>query len=170
MARNTKSITIEAPGRDLGKQFLLTEMPCEQGERWAIRAFLALTNTGAAIPEEAFTAGWAALAAVGIQALGMLPAEKVQPLLDELWPACVQYVHNPKVPPRTPLPGDIEEVRTRGALYVELWKLHTGFSMPALSPTSESESSAGVEAIKPSWVTQMSRALSGLLSRLAWRP
>ena len=162
--RRVQPIKIEAEGRDKGKDFILTEMPCEQGERWALRALLALTNTGAAVPEEALAAGMAGLAAVGIQALGMLQAERVQPLIDELWPACVQYVHSPKVPPRAPMDGDIEEISTRLRIYRELLKLHTGFSMPVVTPTSESVVSAG-DGVKAGWITSMSRALLGLLSR-----
>lgn len=166
MGRHVKAIKIEAEGRDKGKEFILTEMDCDQGERWAVRALFALTNTGAAIPDEALAAGMAGLAAVGIQALGMLPAEKVQPLLDELWPSCVQYVHGPKVLPRAPLPGDIEEIPTRIRIYRELFKLHTGFSRPVVTPTSGTEQQ-GLEAIKVPWLTSMSRALLGLLSRHA---
>lgn len=164
MARRIQAIKIEAEGRDKGKEFILTEMPCEQGERWALRALLALTNTGAAVPEEALSAGMAGLAAVGIEALGMLQADRVQPLLDELWPSCVQYVHSAKVPPRQPMAGDIEEISTRMRIYRELLKLHTGFSLPVVTPTSESEVAPG-EAVKAGWITSMSRALLGLLSR-----
>lgn len=171
MARKIETITIEAPGRDKGKKFILTEMPADQGERWALRALLALTNTGAAVPEEALGAGMAGLAAVGIQALGMLSAEKVQPLLDELWPTCVAYEHSTKFPPRTPLGGaggDIEEVGTRITIYKALLKLHTDFSLPVGPPTS-GQADSGEE--KPvGWITQMSRALLGLLSRHALRP
>src|SRR5690242_1682736 len=92
MSRKIERLTITAEGRDKGKTFILTEMPADQGERWALRALLALTNTGAAIPEEALGAGMAGRAAVGIQALGMLNSIQVQPLLDELWPTCVRIV------------------------------------------------------------------------------
>lgn len=167
MPRKTEILVIDdSRSRDHGKKFLLTEMAADLGERWALRAVLALTNTGAAVPEEALGAGMAALAAIGIQALGMLPAEKVQPLLDELWPVCVQYLHSPTIPPRVPLggpSGDIEEVSTRVKIYQKLLKLHTGFSMPVGVQTLESEPTGGAE--KPGWLTQMSRALLGLLSR-----
>src|SRR5271168_5123561 len=117
MGRRVQAIKIETEGRDKGKEFILTEMPCEQGERWALRALLALTNTGAAVPEEALSAGMAGLAAVGVQALGMLQAERVQPLLDELWPTCVRIVPpNEKLMPQEIIPGmnsQIEEVKTR---------------------------------------------------------
>lgn len=169
--RKTERLTITTEGRDKGKTFILTEMPCDQGERWALRALLALTNTGAAIPEEALGAGMAGLAAVGIQALGMLDAAQVQPLLDELWPACVRIVPpNEKLMPQEILPGvnsQIEEVKTRLEIYVALFKLHTGFSMPAELPISDTRESAG--RIEGGWISSMSRALLGLLSRIGMR-
>jgi hypothetical protein len=168
MARKTERLTITTEGRDKGKTFILTEMPCDQGERWALRALLALTNTGAAIPEEALGAGMAGLAAVGIQALGMLDAVQVQPLLDELWPACVRIVPpNVKLMPQEILPGvnsQIEEVKTRLEIYRALFILHTGFSLPAELPTSATPESAG--KIEEGWISSMSRALLGLLSRI----
>ena len=53
MARKTKRVTITAEGRDKGKTFLITELPADQAERWAIRALLALIQSGAVISEDA---------------------------------------------------------------------------------------------------------------------
>jgi hypothetical protein len=168
--RKTKRLTITGEGRDKGKTFILTEMPADQGERWALRALLALTNTGAAIPEEALGAGMAGLAAVGVQALGMLDSLQVQPLLDELWPSCVRYAPpNEKLMPQEIMPGvnsQIEEVKTRVEIYRELLNLHTGFFMPAELPTSALPDSAGG---KVGWISSMSHALLGLLSRIGLR-
>lgn len=167
MARHVKEFVVTAEGRDKGKRFILTEMPADQGERWANRAALALTNTGAAIPEEALGAGWATLAAIGVQALGMLRAETVQPLLDELWPACVKYEHKPGQMPQEVVQGvnsPVEEIATRYAVYYELWKLHTGFSWPGVSQTSGSPE-LQAEALDGNWITSISRALLGLLRR-----
>ncbi len=169
--RKIQRFTITSEGRDKGKTFILTEMPADQGERWALKALLALTNTGAAVPEEALGAGMAGLAAVGIQALGMLDAVQVQPLLDELWPACVRIVPpNEKLMPQEILAGansQIEEVKTRMEIYRALLKLHTGFSMPAALPTSDSSDTAG--KVEDGWISSMSRALLGLLSRIGTR-
>lgn len=170
--RRTQKLTITAENRDKGKTFLLTEMPSDQGERWALRALLALTNTGAAIPEEALGAGMAGLAAVGVQALGMLQHEKVLPLLDELWPSCVKYQpEDTRLMPQDIMNGvnsQIEEVTTRLTIYKELLKLHTGFSLPVEPPTSGSQS--GEPEIKRGWISSMSHALLQLLSRTASRP
>lgn len=167
MPRHIETLVITDENRDKGKRFVLTEMPADQGERWANRAALALTNTGAAIPEEALGAGWAALAAIGIQALGMLRHENVQPLLDELWPTCVRYEHKAGMPLQEIVGGvnsPIEEVSTRYQIYYALWKLHTGFSWPGVSQTSGSPESQA-DTLDGSWITSISRALLGLLRR-----
>jgi len=165
--RKTQRFVVTAENRDKGKTFILTEMACDQAERWALKALLALTNTGAAIPEEALHAGMAGLAAVGIQALGMLQHEKVLPLLDELWPACVRFKpSDERLPEQEIIHGSnsqIEEVSTRLAIYKELLKLHTGFSLPEATPTSESQAT-GPE-IQEGWLSSMSHALL----RLFWR-
>lgn len=169
--RKIERLTITSEGRDKGKTFILTEMPADQGERWALRALLALTNTGAAIPEEALSAGMAGLAAVGVQALGMLNAAQVQPLLDELWPTCVRIVPpNEKLMPQEIISGinsQIEEIKTRTEIYWALFKLHTGFSMPVELPTSVMPDSAG--KVERGWISSMSHALLQLLSRIVTR-
>lgn len=171
MSRKIERLTITAEGRDKGKTFILTEMPSDQGTRLANRIAFALFNTGAAIPEEALGAGWAALAAVGIQAVGLLRYDTVQPILDEAFSACVRIVPpNEKLMPQEILPGinsQIEEVGTRYTLYLAIWKLHTGFSMPAVLPTSDTSDTAG--EIKTGWISSMSRALLGLLSQVGLR-
>lgn len=169
MARRTETITITAEGRDKGKKFILTEMSSDQGERWAERALLALTNTGAAVPPEVLSAGMAGLAAIGIQALGMVKYESVRPLLDELWPTCVRYLHKPGILPRDPNQfGDIEEVSTRWEIYKALLKLHVGFSLADVSPTS-AEIQGEQTAESEGWLTSMSRALLALLFRVGLR-
>ena len=45
MARKTKTLTIES-GRDVGKTFLITEMPLLQADRWAQQALFALAKSG----------------------------------------------------------------------------------------------------------------------------
>ena len=62
MARNTKSLTISAEGRDKGKTFLLTEMSAVRAEKWAARAVLALLKSGVELPEDAAQAGLAGIA------------------------------------------------------------------------------------------------------------
>lgn len=170
MSRKVEKLTITAEGRDKGKVFVLTEMPSDQGERIANRIIFALLNTGATIPEEALGAGWAGLAALGLQAVGMLKADIVQPLLEEIWAASVMYQHDPKIalqPITSGVNSQIEEVATRYTIHFALWKLHTGFSMPGFSPTSGLESING-ENNKVGFLSSMSRGLLQLLSSIGW--
>lgn len=46
MALKTRQITIEN-GRDKGRVFLITEMSAAHADNWAMRALLALANSGA---------------------------------------------------------------------------------------------------------------------------
>lgn len=139
--RKTETITIEREGRDKGKQFKLTEMSAAQAERWALRAFFALANTGVELPDDMADSGMAGIAAVGLSALGKVPFEQAEPLLDEIM-GSVQIVPDPSKPHvvRALIDEDIEEVATRLELRKAVWDLHTGFfSLGGLS-TSESQS------------------------------
>lgn len=140
--RKVKPITITDEGRDKGKTFVLTEMPADQGERWALRALLALTNAGVELPDGAENAGMAGLAAAGIRALAKIPFQAAEPLLDEMF-QCVQYQHNKKgAPLQEIIPGansQIEEISTRIALRVAILELHTGFSLADATRTTGSQ-------------------------------
>lgn len=169
MPRKVERLVITSEGRDKGKTFVLTEMPADQGERLANRIIFALLNTGAAVPEEALGAGWAALAALGLQAIGQLKSETVQAILDDAWAASVMYEHSPKIPLQLITAGvnsQIEEVKTRYEITLGLWKLHTGFSLPVAPPTSGQDSTSG--AGKAGWLSSMSRGLLQLLSLDGW--
>jgi len=127
MARRKETVTIEAEGRDKGKVFVITEMPADQAERWAIRALLALAKAGVTVTDAA--QGMAGLAAAGLAALGSLPYEAVGPLMAEMF-SCVKYQHQPNQPLQDIDDGErsqIEEVATRLELRKRIFKLHTGF-------------------------------------------
>ena len=131
MARKTKTVVIEAEGRDKGKTFLLTELPALAAERWAIRALMAVADAGIDLPNTAIGAGMSALAVVGIQAVFRVPYERADPLLNEMM-TCIQIIPDPKRPfPRALLDGsdDIEEVSTVLVLRSEVLELHVGFSV-----------------------------------------
>ena len=145
MARNTKSLTISAEGRDKGKTFLLTEMSAVRAEKWAARALLALLKSGVELPEDAAQAGLAGIAAVGIKAFGSIDWNLAEPLLDEMM-ECVQFVYDPRKPGavRALFEEDIEEVTTRLSVRKELLELHLGFSLAAkLSTSQKSEAKSG---------------------------
>lgn len=147
-------------GRDKGKRFLITEMPSDQGERWACRLLLALANGGAKLPPGVLDmgiAGVASLAAAAVLALRHLQGlqwAEVEPLLDEMMD-CVQ-LHplgmtpgGAEIPPQNLMTGrncQIEEIATRLKLKWEVLGLHVDFlkgdwqSNSAQSPAPEATS------------------------------
>lgn len=139
MPRKTETIVVSDSNRDSGKKFLLTEMPADQAERWAVRLLLAAAANGAQIPDGALEAGAAALPALGLRVLAMVPEHAALPLLDEMM-GCVKYQPpNDKIAPQAILSGEnsqIEEVSTRFKLRLALLELHTGFSVPGVSLTT----------------------------------
>jgi hypothetical protein len=145
MARKVEKLTMpDTAGRDAGKTFVLTEMAADQGERWALRALLALTNTGVELPDGAAESGFAGIAAAGLQALGKLPYEVLDPLLTDMW-ACVKYEHKPGAPLQSIIEGEnsqIEEVATRFELRLAVLKLHMGFFRGALPSITASRPQA----------------------------
>lgn len=130
--RKTKVVKVPMEGRDKDKQFLVTEMPASKAEKWAARAFLALANAGIDIPDDAVGSGMAALAIIGIRALGRVKFAEAEPLMDEMM-ECVQFMPDPLHPQviRLVEENDIEEVSTRAWLRSEVFELHTGFSVAA---------------------------------------
>jgi hypothetical protein len=133
MARKTKSITIMDENRDKGKTFVITEMPADQAEQWAIRLLLALKQSGANLPDGIEELGMAGMAAMGIRAALGMQYEIVRPLLAEMMD-CVKYQsEHPAVPP-SPIGSGInclvEEVSTFFMLRQEIVNLHLGFSTP----------------------------------------
>lgn len=124
--------------RDNGKVFVLKEMDAYTGQKWATRALFALGRSGVSIPTEALHGGWAALAGFGMQALLSTDYGLVEPLLDEML-TYAKYEHVPGHPLQAINPGVncvVEEIKTFLTLQTALFKLHTGFSLPAVSPKS----------------------------------
>ena len=132
MARKSLTVTITDPGRDLGKTFLLREMPAKQAEKWALKALLALSHADVDVPEEILTSGMAGIASFGIKALGKLNFYDAEPLLDEMF-AFVSCIPDPVRPEvvRALIDDDIEEVKTRLQLRKDLLMLHINFSTAA---------------------------------------
>lgn len=138
MARRVKRVLIKEEGRDKGKTFEITEMPADQGERWAYRVGIALSRGGIEVPTGMFDGGWAGLAkmwpyllVVGLRALHGAQWEEFEPLLDEMM-NCVKWCPPGNAPLQDIHPGvdsQIEEVKTRVELRKELIELHLGFSL-----------------------------------------
>lgn len=127
--RKTKEIIIEAEGRDRGKTFLLTEMPAEQAELWAARAFNGAARANIEIPESIKGAGIVGVFVVGVKMFLSCDFPTVQELMKEMM-ACVQYRPEADKPFVRPLASeDIEEVVTRMFLREEVIRLHAGFTL-----------------------------------------
>lgn len=139
MARREERLTIadkDPTYRDNGKVFVLKEMDAYTGQKWATRALFALGCSGLQLPAEALGGGWGALAGFGLQALLSTDYNTVEPLLDEML-GYARYEHVPGHPLQTIAPGPacvVEEIKTFLTLQAALFKLHTGFSLPAASP------------------------------------
>lgn len=144
MARKQATVTISAPGRDVGKVFLLTEMSAAQSEEWAGRALFAMLNAGVEIPDNIAGAGLAGIASLGISALTRLSFDAAKPLLDEMF-TCVQIQPSPSVT-RALIEDDIEEVATRLTLRKEVFSLHMSFFTSAEQLTSGQGSASQIRA------------------------
>jgi hypothetical protein len=141
--RKHKIVEITAEGRDKGKHFLIVELSAMHAEKWATRAFLAMSRAGIEIPDEALSAGMAGLIGIGVAGLVKLPFEEAEPLLDEML-GCISVVVEGQRDPISGRPdsralrhgdnfndGDIEEISTLLTLRMEVAELHVGFSIPA---------------------------------------
>lgn len=136
MARKTSNFTIKEEGRDKGKTFVLTEMSAYKAEQWAMKALLALMNSGVQVPEGFEKMGMAGVAEIGIRALAGLKWEIAEPLLNEML-TCVRIMPDITKPHvvRDLIEEDIEEVKTLLTLRSEVWKLHTDF-LKAVAPST----------------------------------
>lgn len=157
MARQIRTVTITAEGRDRGKAFVLNEMSADQGEWWAIRALSVLGNAGVDLPKNALEAGMSGLAhveatsgavkALFVVGLRMLPGVDIhalRPLLDEM-NTCIQYQPpgggpGGRFPAQAIISGpmcQIEEIKTFLQLRADLIELHLGFSLAGAVSTSQ---------------------------------
>ncbi len=125
-------ITIEK-GMDAGKVFRITPMAARPGHRWASRVIFALMNAGVEIPENIADAGMAAIAVIGIKALGKVPFEVAEPLLDELLDQ-VSIIPDPSKPEivRKWIDEDFEEAGTIFRLQKESLMVNIDFFMSAV--------------------------------------
>ena len=147
-SRQTKIVTIpgtrsENPGeRDNGKSFLLIEMAARPAEKWAARAFLALSHAHADIPPGIMASygkakGDMRQVAEMAGLIGHMHFPELDPLMDELM-GCISWLVDPGPPPVIRSINDsgtgnddIEEVTTRQRLRSEVVDLHVGFLLPA---------------------------------------
>lgn len=148
MARKTTTVKIDNPdSRDHGKEFIITELPSTQGEKWAARALNALLASGVDIPDNIAKMGLRGVAVAAqtgrfkmdLSSFNGIPWSMAEPLLDEMM-TCVQIIPDPARPAviRPLIESDIEEIGTRLKLRMEWLGLHLGFSLAAKIPTSDS--------------------------------
>jgi len=134
MARKETTFIADT-GRDIGKQFLITEMSASKAENWAFRVILAIGNAGIEIPEGLASQGMSGLLAIGYMNLLKIPFDSAKPLLDEMM-TCVQFLPSQNVK-RSLMEEDIEEVATRFKLRKAIWDLHMDFFLDSSQSTSE---------------------------------
>jgi hypothetical protein len=126
--RRTKTVVIDAEGRDRGKTFFITEMSAFDAERWGYKAISAMARSGVDIDEDMMDAGIAGLAQVSIRAIATMSFAEADPLMREMM-ACIQFVPAGTNLRRALVESDVSEVATILLLRDEVLNLHVGFSV-----------------------------------------
>lgn len=160
-------------GRDYGKVFKLTEMPCAIAEELSLRALFLIQGAGLELPKEVQSAGIYAIAAMGFKLFCQhCKFDDVKPILDEMW-KCIQIIPNPNnhnaVRPLNPDDSDIEEVGTRMKLRMQVLQLHLGFQQGGESSKSTISTEVTPPQVPTSKIMPTSRARSAQSSALAAR-
>lgn len=135
MPRKSKRVTIpvpkegERPNRDAGKTFLVSEQSAVWAEKWASRAFLAISHSGREVPREVLQLGIVGVVVLSMSAFVHSRWEDVEPLMDDMM-RCIQICPNPGDLDvvRDLIEDDIEEIETRMRLRQEAIELHAGFT------------------------------------------
>lgn len=129
MGRHVKHVTIDAEGRDLGKVFILTEMPATVGKPWVMRVTTLLSSIGV----------------VDIHKLGKAESvAAVAMVLDDpaliQWRDCVKFNPAPNMMPQAIIwdqpTCQIEEISTVTLLQAMVVELHLGFTPPVSRSTT----------------------------------
>jgi len=120
--------------RDAGKYYLLTEMPAAKAEKWAIRAFMALSRSGVEVPTGIASLGIVGVFMVGFQAFRYASFVEIEPLMDEMM-TCIKAMPDPQNQnkSRALVDTDTMEIQTRWDLRKEILELHAGFTMAELA-------------------------------------
>lgn len=151
MPRKSKHVVIPPAiegareNRDAGKTFLITEQPSAWAEKWAARAFLAVSHAGVEVPPGVLQLGIVGAAMIGMRAFANTRWEDVEPLMDDMM-RCVRICPNPndREVVRDLIPDDIEEVETRMKLRQEAIELHAGFTFADAAWMLQQRASASV--------------------------
>ncbi len=177
MARKEITVTI-AEGRDAGRSYHIKEMGALSAEKWAMRAVLALMESGADIPEVKPGQGIEALASLGGKAIlgGLMGIkfETLEPLMNQML-ECVSYLPDPgNTLTKTALHADncdnfIEDVATLFQLRSEVLGVHVGFSITDKASNFLGALSGKKEPEDPKPSTQTPQGTSELLKPEGWR-
>jgi hypothetical protein len=134
--RKELDVKIEEEGRDKGKVFHLVEMGALDAEDWAMRAAVTLTKFGFQVPDR--FAGMAGIAAVGYAPIAAsVGVPEIRELMNEML-SCINIpIADPNnrgriIEYRPMIREDVEEITTILKLRLEVFQLHTGFSIAEL--------------------------------------
>lgn len=127
----------EIPNRDVGKKFLVTEMPVLQADNWANRVIGHMAKGGINVREldldgglnTSSMGGMLQLANLGIQGFGNISPHIAQSLLDELIYKTIQFIPRGGEPRTLDIENanDVQEISTLWALRKEAFTLHVSF-------------------------------------------
>ena len=138
MGAQTKEVTIQT-GRDAGKTFIIELMKAVPTEKWAMRAIMAMIQSGMEIPDDVASMGLAGVASMGIKAIGGIRWDLAEPLLDEML-NCIK-IKEPLIT-RKLTDEDLQEVSTILKLRMEAISFHWDFyggGSPLTSQESEAQ-------------------------------
>jgi hypothetical protein len=129
MIDNKRTIVIQDKNRDKGKTFIITAMSAYDTEIISLKIFFLLMNTGVKLPDGVEEMGFSEIASLGLDAFSKLEFEKTRPILEEMWDKCLMFKPSEGAPerPLTYDQSDIQEVKTRIKLRMEIIKLHKDF-------------------------------------------
>jgi hypothetical protein len=139
---DVKSVQWQAPAalvggrasRDAGKVYQLNEMTAARAEKWAIRAFMALSRSGFSVPDGIASLGIIGVFMIGFQSFRYASFAEIEPLMDEMM-TCVKAVPDQSNPlmTRALVDSDTEEIETRWELRKQILELHAGFSFAEIA-------------------------------------
>lgn len=134
--RRKETVTIEGsvaggplsrPNRDVGKQFIITEMSAAKAEKWALKLLLCLGHANIDVPPEAIKSGFVGVALYALNMVGNVRYEEAEPLLNEMFECVTVPTIVKDNPERRPTEDDIEEVSTRVFLRQKIFEMHLDF-------------------------------------------
>lgn len=137
MGRKSERVTIDTPGRDLGRVFVITEMDSWDALLLTARISHALSMSGINVPE--IIKSPEGLAEAGIRLMTYIAPAVAEPILERLRECIGVMPPRAKagIPPQPLIPeNQPHEIRTWFTLLTRLYYLHLGFSPAVDTPNS----------------------------------